>query len=166
RAKREATGRGEHYSAMPYQDLPAFMAELRGRAAVSARALEFTILTAKRTQAVLGARWTEINLSEKTWTIPAGRMTGEREHRVPLSGAAIAVLESIKLTREIDAKGFIFPRARAQEPLRNVEMLYLLQRSDRMNRRDVTVHGFSSSFRDWVAERMNLVNEVDALALA
>ena len=166
RAKREATGRGEHYAAMPYQDLPAFMAELRGRAAVSARALEFTILTAKRTQEVLGARWTEINLSEKTWTIPAGRMKGEREHRVPLSGAAIAVLESIKLTREIDPKGFIFPGARAQEPLSNVAMLYLLQRSDRMNRRDVTVHGFRSSFRDWAAERTNFASEAAEMALA
>jgi integrase len=85
---------------------------------------------------------------------------------VPLSGAAIAVLVSIKLTREVDPKGFIFPSARAQEPLSNVAMLYLLQRSDRMNRREVTVHGFRSSFRDWAAERTSFASEAAEMALA
>lgn len=166
RAKREATGRGEHYAAMPYQEVPAFMAEVRGRAAIAARALEFTILTAKRTQEVLGARWPEINLSEKIWTIPAGRMKGEREHRVPLSDAAVAVLESLKLTREIDPAGFIFPGPKLGQPFSNMAMLYILQRPDRMNRPDVTVHGFRSSFRDWAAERTNFAGEVAEMALA
>ena len=166
RAKRAATGKSEHYAAMPYQDVPAFMAELRRRAAIAAKALEFTILTAKRTEEVLGARWPEINLAEKIWTIPAGRMKGEREHRVPLSGAAVAVLESLKLTREIDPAGFIFPGPKPGQPFSNMAMLYVLQRPDRMNRPDVTVHGFRSSFRDWAAERTNFANEVAEMALA
>jgi Arm DNA-binding domain len=95
RAKRRLTGRGEHHAAMPYAEIAAFMTELAARDGNSARALEFTILTAKRTEEVIGARHREFDLAARLWTIPAGRMKGEREHRVPLSAAAIAALDKM-----------------------------------------------------------------------
>ena len=165
RAKREATGRGEHLAAMLYERVPAFMVDLRSRETVSARALEFTILTAKRTAEVTGARWPEINLAEKVWTIPAGRMKGEREHRVPLSGAAIAVLEAIKVTRGVDQRGFVFAGRKPGRGLSSATMWKLLQQ-DMSYGKTATPHGFRSSFRDWVAERTNFPNEVAEMALA
>jgi integrase len=164
RAKRQATGRGEHHSAMPFAELPVFMAELREREAIAARALEFTILTAKRTEEVIGARWPEINSAERMWTIPAGRMKGEREHRVPLSAPAMALLNTVRPAGEAEPQGFVFPGAHFGRPLSNMAMLSLLQQ--RMRRPDITVHGFRSSFRDWAAERTNFPNEVAEMALA
>src|SRR5262249_40198152 len=137
RAKRQATGRGEHHSALPFAELPAFMPELRKREAVAARALEFVILTAKRTEEVIGARWPEINRADRMWTIPAGRMKGEREHRVPLSTAALALLDTMTPAGAAAAQGYIFPGANAGQPLSNMAMLTLLQK--RMERREITV---------------------------
>ena len=127
---------------------------------MGAKALEFTILTACRTGEVLGARWDEIDLSSRTWTIPAGRMKGEREHRVPLSAPAIAVAAALK---EICTSDYVFPGARRGKPLSNMAMLVLLRR---MNRSDLTVHGFRSTFRDWAAEQTAYPNEVVKMALA
>jgi integrase len=161
RAKRRATGRGEHHAALPYDEIAPFMAALRGRAAISARALEFTILTAKRTEEVIGGRWKEID--GDLWTIPAGRMKGEREHRVSLSAAALTVLEAM---RDLGGEGddFVFPGPRAGRPLSNMAMLTLLQK--RMQLPQFTVHGFRSTFRDWAAECTAFPAEVAEMALA
>jgi integrase len=130
-----------HYAALPYDELPAFMAALRTRDGLSARALEFTILTACRTNEVLGARWEEI--ANGVWTIPAERMKGGREHRVPLSKRASAILGA--LPRE---NGFVF--SKHGKPLSSVAMLKALRR---MGRDDITAHGFRSSFMDWAHEQ-------------
>ena len=150
----------EHHSALPYAEIGAFMADLRSREAVAARALEFLILNASRTSEVLLARWAEIDFGDQIWTIPAERMKGKREHRVPLSDAALAVLEKMKAIRDGD---YIFPGTKGGRPLSNMSMLKLLERMDYGN---LTAHGFRSTFRDWAAERTNFMNEVVEMALA
>jgi integrase len=162
RVARAAKGRGEHHAAMPFAEVPAFMVALRGRDAVAAQALEFTILTGKRTEEVIGARPSEFDLTTKTWTIPAGRMKGEREHRVPLSDAAVEVIKPLLDVAPTD--GFVFPGGKLGRPLSNMAMLVLLQK--RMQHAQVTVHGFRSSFRDWAAERTSFPAEVAEMALA
>jgi integrase len=148
----------QHHRALPFADMPEFMTELGQREGFGARALELTILTAARTGEVTNARWSEIDLKEKIWTVPAGRMKGHREHRVPLSDRAVAVLNA--LPREAD---FVFPGGRQGAPISNMAMAELLKR---MERRDITVHGFRSAFRDWAAERTNYPNHVIEMALA
>ena len=96
----------EHHLALPYAEIGAFMTELRRRQNISARALEFLILTAGRRGEVIGARWSEIDLPGKVWTIPASRMKASREHRVPLTSAAVAVLKQMEAIRQSD---FVFP---------------------------------------------------------
>ena len=113
--------------ALPWQLLPSFMGQLRSRPATAARALEFAILTAGRTNEVLGATWREIDLESATWTVPARRMKAARPHRVALSPAAIAVLELMKpLASKPDS--FVFPSARSGKPLSNMALLMLLRR--------------------------------------
>jgi integrase len=121
--------------------------------------LEFAILTAARTGEVLGAKWIEIDLKAKIWTIPAARMKSGREHRVPLSKAALAVLQEMESLRQNDR---VFPGDR-RETLSDMALLMLLRR---MNRSDLTAHGFRSTFRDWAAERTNFPSEVVEMALA
>ena len=150
----------EHHPALPYMLAGAFMAELRAQEGVSARALEFTILTGTRTGEAIGARWDEIDLANALWTIPAARMKAAKPHRVPLSKAAVAVLKGMQ---GLDAVN-VFPGGKADKPLSNMAMLVLLQK--RMNRPDLTVHGFRSTFRDWAAEQSNFPNEVVEMALA
>ena len=150
----------KHHAALPYLGLPAFMAELRQQDGVAARALEFLILTAARTGEIIGARWSEIDLEGCLWTIPAERMKAGREHRVPLSDAAMAIIEEMRKVRSGD---FLFPGSRAGWPTSNMAMLMLLRR---MGRGDLTAHGFRSSFRDWAAERTNFPREVAEMALA
>jgi integrase len=152
--------RVEHHRALPYAEVGVFMASLREQEGVGAKALEFAILTAGRTGEVLGARWDEIDLNAKTWVIAAGRMKGGREHRIPLSPRAIAVVESLK---EIGSSEYVFPGGRTGKPLSNMAMLVLLRR---MNRSDLTVHGFRSTFRDWAAEQTNFPSEVAEMALS
>jgi integrase len=164
RAKRRATGKGEHHAAMAFDLVPAFLAELREREGVSARALEFTILTAKRTKEVIGACDGEFSLTDRVWTIPAGRMKGERQHRVPLSPAAVAVLVKMGVDPVAHPDRYAFPGAILDKPLSHTVMLNQLQH--RMGHRDVTVHGFRSNLRDWGAERTNFPNEVLEMALA
>jgi integrase len=163
RAVRQAKGKGEHFAAMPYADLPDFILELRNHTEISAKALEFTILTVKRTEEVIGAQRREVSARDKLWTIPAGRMKGEREHRVPLSDAVLALLDAVGAF-DGDPDGFIFPGAKPGRGLSNMAMLNLLQ--ERMDRPDVTVHGFRSTFRDWGAECTNFPNEVLEMHLA
>src|SRR5262249_18202065 len=146
----------------PYAELPGFLIELREQEGISARALEFTILTAARTGETIGERWNEIDLLDKTWTVPAERMKAGKEHRVPLSARALAILEEMQAHRSAD-DGFVFPGGKPGQPLSNMAFLMLLRR---MGRGDLTTHGFRSSFRDWVAERTNFPSEVAELALA
>lgn len=150
----------KHHAAMSYPSLPAFMAELRRHVGISARALELTILTAARTGETIGALWPEFDLSARIWIVPAERMKGGREHRVPLSDQAIIVLRSIP--RERDGPGYVFPSVRVGQPLSNMAMLELL----RGMRAGLTVHGFRSTFRDWAAAETNYAREVAEGALA
>ena len=121
------------------------MAELRRQEGVAARALEFAILTAARAGEVVGARWSELNLAERLWTVPGERMKAERDHRVPLSDAGLAVIE--KMPRDGD---YIFPGGRPGRPLSSMALLKVL---DRMGKGDLTVHGFRATFSTWAAER-------------
>jgi integrase len=150
----------EHHSALPYGGLADFVAVLRGQDGIAARALEFLILTATRTGEVIGARWDEVDLGEKIWVVPAARMKAGREHRVPLSAVAAAILEEMKKIREGE---FVFPGGKKGRPLSNMAMLAVLKR---IGRSDLTAHGFRSSFRDWAAERTNFPREVAEMALA
>jgi integrase len=150
----------KHHPALPYQEIGAFLTALRDQEGIAARALELAILTAVRTSEVIGAVWDEIDLVSKTWTIPAERMKGALAHRVPLSNAAIAIIES--MTPLANGR-FVFPGTRAGKPLANSALLDALRR---LGRDDVTVHGFRSSFRDWAAEMTNYPREVCEMALA
>lgn len=148
----------EHHAAMSYSDVPDFMERLRERQAIAARALEVLIHVAGRTGEVLGVRWEEINFTTKVWTVPPSRMKSGKEHRVPLSSAAMAVIERMAAIRSSD---FIFPGLRG--PLSNMALLTLL---GRMGYDDLTAHGFRSSFRDWAAELTSYPSEVVEMALA
>jgi integrase len=150
----------EHHAALPYVELAAFMVELRQQEGIAASALEFAILTAARTGEVLGACWEEIKMAERLWVIPGDRMKGRREHRVPLSGAAMAIVEKMAGLRMSD---FVFPGAAAGRPLSNMALLMTLRR---MKRDDLTAHGFRSTFSDWCAERTAFPAEVREMALA
>jgi integrase len=137
----------ENHAALPYADLPAFMMDLREREGIAAAAMEFLILTAARTGEVLGATWDELDLRKSVWTIPGERMKNGKEHQVPLSAPAIAVLERMsKLTNG----EYVFFGQSSGRPLSNMALLVLLRR---MKRTDITSHGFRSTFRDWAAER-------------
>lgn len=147
----------EHHNAVPYRDMPQFMARLVAKRGTSARALEFAVLTAARTGEVIGAKWSEIDFGAKVWTVPAERMKAGKEHRVPLSARAIAILDG--LPREGD---YLFPGARSDKPLSNMAMLELV----RGMRKGATVHGFRSTFRDWAAETTAYPHEMCEIALA
>jgi integrase len=151
-----------HHAALPYNDLPQFIVALRGQEGIAARALEFTILTAARTGETIGARWDEIDLAEKVWVVPAGRMKAGKEHRVPLTPRVLAILEDLKAVRTCEDE-FVFPGGKRGKPLSNMAMTAVLRR---MDRGDITVHGFRSTFRDWAAERTNFPGEVVEMALA
>lgn len=133
-----------HHAALPWQEVGAFMAELRHREGVAARAVEFCILTAARSGETRGARWSEIDLDAAVWTVPAERMKAGREHRVPLSTAAVELLKAMP-----DVGEHIFPGQRGDAPLSDMSLTAVLRRMDRS---DITVHGFRSTFRDWCAE--------------
>lgn len=149
----------EHHAALPYDDMPAFMVDLRSRDALTARALEFLILTAARSGEVRGATWDEIDLDKGVWVIPAGRMKAAREHRVPLSTPAKSLLKPLSDAR---TGAFVFPSA-GERPLSETAFSALLKR---MGRDTITAHGFRSSFRQWCAERTNFPREVAEAALA
>jgi integrase len=155
--------RVKHLAALPWGDMGAFVARLRGELGMAARALEFTILTAGRTGEVLGARWDEIDLEGGLWNIPAARMKAGREHRVPLSVAAMGLVTALLPMRDADFEDWVFHGAKRGHPLSNMAMLMLLRR---MGHGDITAHGFRSTFRDWAAESTPFEREVVEMALA
>jgi integrase len=156
--KRSKVAAVEHHAALPYTEIGAFMAELRRDTGIPARALEFVVLTAVRSGEALNAMWDEIDIANRLWTIPAARMKGGREHRVPLSGAAMAIIEAMAKIRFNDC---VFPGRRG--PLARTAPFDQLRR---MGRAGLTTHGFRSTFRDWAAERTNFPREAAEMALA
>lgn len=148
----------QHHKALPYVEIPDFMAALRKQEFISARALELTILTAVRTSEAIDAEWGEFDLTVKIWTIPGVRMKSKAAHRVPLSPRALEILSA--LPRE---GKFVFPGAKAGKPLSNMAMLELLRG---MKGDNLTVHGFRSTFRDWAADCTTYANHVVEMALA
>jgi len=155
-----------HHPAMPYQEVPAFMLELGGMDSVSALALRFLILTACRTGEVLGAQWSEIDLEAAIWTVPASRMKAKREHRVPLSGAALTVLEALP---RIVGNPYVFTGARHGRPISNMALLQLMRGMGYGvggDRGAYVPHGFRSAFRDWSGEISSFPRDVCEMALA
>jgi len=150
-----------HFAAMPYPELPAFIAWLRERQSIGRLALEFLILNASRSGEVRGAHWAEIDMEKRLWTIPAGRMKAGTEHVVPLSKAALEVLKRAFIFRS-PVSNLVFPGQNPQRLLSDMTLLKILRDKGEV----YTVHGFRSSFRDWVAERTNYPGEVAEAALA
>ncbi|MGI8568135.1 MAG: tyrosine-type recombinase/integrase [Methylocella sp.] len=157
--KRQKLTRG-HHAAMAFDDVPEFIGRLRNREAMAALALEFLILTAARSGEVLGARWNEIDVDAKVWTIPATRMKAGREHRVPLSDKALAILEMLAEARTGE---FVFP---GQRPGKQLSIMALGMVLRRMKAEAVTVHGFRSAFRDWCGNETHFPRELAETALA
>jgi integrase len=151
----------KHHAAMSYDELPAFMTKLRTAEGLAARALELCILTATRSSEALEARWSEIDLDKGVWVVPASRMKAGREHRIPLSAEAQKLLQQQKPAPG-NEREFVFEGARRGRPLSNMAMLQVIRRMER----DVVVHGFRSTFRNWCAERTNFPREVCEAALA
>ena len=151
--------RVKHHAALPYTEAGAFLQELRDDPGVASRALEFTVLTAARTNEVIQAEWSEFDLDLRTWVIPAERMKSKREHRVPLSDAALAAIDGVRRRSE----RYVFPGHKHGSHLSNIAMLQVLKR---LGRTDITVHGFRSTFRDWCAESTNYPADVAEMALA
>lgn len=152
-----------HHAALDYRLVPAFMAELKASDGVAALALQFTVLTAGRTNEVLGAEWSEINLAEALWVVPGNRMKAGDEHRVPLSRAALRILERASALREVGNNGrLVFPGTKRGRPLSGMSMAMLLRRMEKA----FTVHGFRSSFRDWAGNETEYAREVAEAALA
>lgn len=146
-----------HHPALPFDELGSFMVKLRQQEGIGARALEFAILTAARSGEVRGATWDEVSLPDAIWIIPAARMKAKREHRVALNAEAVALLESLTRTSEV-----IFPN-RKGGVLSDMTLTAVLRR---MERGDITAHGFRSTFRDWCSERTNYPRDVAEMALA
>ncbi len=160
----------EHFAALPYAEIYGFLRTLKEHEGDGVKALKLVIHTAKRTTEVLEAQWDEFDFKNKVWTIPAERMKGEIEHRVPLTELALAVLKEIKAEREEETPAgaklnpYLFPSPqRNKTTLSNAAMAALLKR---MGRLDITVHGFRSTFKDWAAEQTDYADEVSEAALA
>lgn len=158
--KRGRLTRG-HHKALPYADMPVFMAELHEREALSARLMEFVILTACRTGEAIGARWEEVNMDQAMWTVPKERMKAKAVHRVPLSGAAMSILLPL---REMGISRYVFPGQKEDKPLSTMTLLALIRRMGREG--TITTHGFRSSFSDWCSEQTDFPAEVREMALA
>jgi integrase len=154
----------EHHAALPWREIGDFVLALKDQQGVGARALRFAILTAARSGEVRGARWSEIDMSAATWIVPAGRMKGGREHRIPLSALALDLLRETartRLSREPDA--LVFPGRDAGRPLSDMSLTAVLRR---MRLGELTAHGFRSSFRDWAAETTAYPTELVEMALS
>ena len=163
------TSRTKNHPSLPWQQVADFMAALKAREGNASRAIEFAILTACRSGEVRGARWSEFDFKEKVWTIPAARMKAHREHQVPLSEAAMAVLASMPQSGE-----FVFPGTKGQ-PLSDMSLTAVIRRMNSAKVKPVwvgaagegiTVHGFRSTFRMWTAETTAYPREVAEHALA
>lgn len=149
----------QHHAALPYAEIGAFMDELRKREGVSARALEFSILTVARSGEVRGAMWAEFDLEGRVWTVPAERMKAGKEHRVPLSKEAVALLKALPRLEDCE---YVFPAPKGGK-LSDMALTAVLRR---MERADLTQHGFRSTFRDWAGETTAYPREVIEHALA
>ena len=158
-AKPSSVRQRQHHAALDWRHLPQFMEELARRDGVSARALEFLILTAARSGEVRGMRWSEIDLDGRVWTIPASRMKAAKEHRVPLAERALALIGSAS---DLDAIVFPAPADRTR-PLSDMTLTAVLRK---MGRNDITAHGFRSTFRDWAGETTSFPREVIEAALS
>ena len=156
---RSKVRRVRHHPALPYAEVPALTAELRSHTSISARALEFAVLTAARSGEALGARWDEIDLKRGIWVVPGERMKGGKEHRVPLAPRAVEILNEMA---EIQLNEFVFFGTKQGRPLSNMAMLMLL----RDLRPGVTVHGFRSAFKDWASEATSFPDYLSEAALA
>lgn len=155
-----------HHPAMSYSELPGFYEELSENRCISALALMFLILTATRTNEVLGAKWSEIDIQKRIWTIPATRMKAKREHRVPLSSSAMDTLKSLARTAD---NPFLFPGKKRNRPISNMALLQLMKSmgyGTNGSRGHYVPHGFRSTFRDWVGELSNFPSDVAEMALA
>lgn len=157
---RKTKGEAGHHEAMPFTQVADFMVKLRKRPAVTARALEFAILTAARTGEVIGMRWEEVDLDQATWTVPADRMKAKRAHTVPLSDAALTILRGLR-PAEPKPRDLVFEGPKGGM-LSNMAMLALLKRMEV----EVTVHGFRSTFRDWAGDLTNYAQQDIEMALA
>jgi integrase len=149
----------QHLPALPFDEVPAFMSELRQRESVAARALEIVVLTATRVGEALDATWSEFDLPNKIWTIPAEHMKAGKEDRIPLTDRVIDILESLP---HEEGNACVFLSAREGSRLTSSALLKLT----RTMRPGITVHGFRSAFRDWAAERTNFPREIAEAALA
>lgn len=153
----------QNHPALPHSEIGGFIHELRALDGIAPLAFEFLILTATRTTETRAARWKEIDLVGKVWTIPAERMKAGKEHRVPLSDRALEIVEAMKAHKDGE-DGWLFPGAKAGSSLSNGAFLSVLRM--RMNRTDITPHGFRSTFRDWAGEETAFPREVIEHALA
>lgn len=165
--KQSRKRRIEHHPSMPHTEVPAFVAGLRSMTTAGALALDFLILTAARSGEVRGATWREIDLAYRLWTVPKDRMKGGRPHIVPLSDAALAVLERANLVRDVlpgtdPADAYVFPGRKRGAPLSDMALTQALRRLNL----DCTAHGFRSSFRDWAGDETDHSREVIEAALA
>jgi integrase len=152
----------EHHPALPFAEIATFIERLRQQPGMGARALELAIYTAARSGEVRGATWGEVNLTDATWTIPAARMKAKREHRVALNSEAKLLLESLPSADTAAPEDLIFPNTKNQA-LSDMTLTAVLRR---MERADITTHGFRSTFRDWCSEQTNYPREVAEMALA
>lgn len=159
--RRDRLARVSHHKAVPWREVPRVMAMIRGAEGMGARALELAVLTASRSGEVRGARWSEIDLEAREWLVPAERMKAGREHRVPLSGAAMAVLDAV-IPNAFGPDGLVFPSRTGGRPLSDMTLSAVLRRLGI----EGTPHGFRSSFSDWSAETTNYPHEVREMALA
>jgi integrase len=150
-----------HFAAMDYADVPDFLAKLRERETVGRLALEALVLTAARSGEIRGATWSEVDLEHGLWTLPAERMKMGRPHVVPLSSQALSVLERVS-NYKARATDLVFPGQSLRKPLSDMTLLKILRDQDLV----VTVHGFRSAFRDWVAEQTDYAGEIAEAALA
>lgn len=161
---RSKVAKVKHHAALAWTETGKFMTDLQAQKGIGARALLFAILTAARSGEVRGARWREIDLVGATWTVPAERMKAGREHRVPLSEQALAVLTEISEARTSnDPAAFVFPGQSETRPLSDMSLTAVLRR---MERGDLTAHGFRSTFKDWAAESTAYPPELSEMALA
>jgi integrase len=158
--KRSRVATINHHAALPIDETSAFIQILRREETVVARAFEFCILNATRTNETMGMCWSEYDEKAQLWTVPAARMKAGRDHRIPLAKRSQIILAEMQ---EIRTSDFVFPGQAQERPLSSMAFLMLLRR---LERKDITAHGFRSTFRDWAAERTDFPNEVVEMALA
>jgi integrase len=158
--KRSKVATVVHHAALPIDETPGFIQILRREETVVARAFEFCILNATRTNETMGMRWDEYDEQAQLWTVPDARMKAGRDHRIPLAQRSERILAEMQ---EIRTGDFVFPGGVQERPLSSMAFLMLLRR---LERDDITAHGFRSTFRDWAAERTDFPNEVVEMALA